>query len=146
MLIIDNLDARKGIKAVLLEGLKAHNPDTLDVMLCFDVSDPFNYKIALSVLDYVNTDFKVLFPDILPEGYIPKFLIDAKVFFDPGRMNIENTYAWVLSIALLISTEVKVTFHRNQKKVRVTLNIGAFTTETTMPLGGVESIFESTKS
>ena len=146
MLTIDNLDDREDIKNVVVKGLKVRQPESLACSFVLDAEDPDNYKISVSVGDDVNEEFDVVFDDALPGGYIPKFLINAKVFNEPGRiMNIIGTYEWALAMAVMASTEVKVKFQREKNDVVVVLSIGAFITEKRLPLEAVKSIFEPVK-
>lgn len=143
MLTISDLDERKDIKNIEVKGLKAYYPNNLGAMLSLSVvkDAPPQYAIEISLDDDVNPDLDVTFDDLLPTGYIPKFLIDAKVFVDT-MMTIEDTYTWALGMAVMASTEVKLKFLRKGNEFVTILSIGAFVTKKRMPLESAKHVFE----
>ncbi len=143
MLTIKDLDDRQDIKNIVVKGLKAKNPDTLSGFLYLGTSEKVgqDYTIGLRVQDEINDDMYIVFDDLFPSMNVPKFLIDGKVFVTTD-MSIQDTWEWVLAMAVIASSEVKLKFQRKGNKLIVIISIGGFTAKKRMPLEMSKSLFE----
>jgi hypothetical protein len=57
-------------------------------------------------------------------------------------MSIQDTWDWVLAMAVMASSEVKLKFRRKGDELIASISIGGFTTEKRMPLEMSKSLFE----